>query len=103
MKGPRGLWPWGAALALLPLLGCLCGCSGTTQEAGTPSPYGGEGGWVDVRQLVGSAPILSTCNTVDLSGRAFISPTLWHCCSSAASDTGVGVTRENRTTQESGP
>ena len=42
------------------------------------------------------------CNSVDLSGEAFISPTWSRCCTGSAEDTGVTVTWENRTTGESG-
>ncbi len=42
------------------------------------------------------------CNSVDLSGEAFISPTWSRCCTGSAEDTGVTVTWENKTTGESG-
>jgi uncharacterized repeat protein (TIGR01451 family) len=53
-------------------------------------------GWVKVDYKVADP------TSISLSGRAFISPTWWHCCSGSAEDTGVTVTWRNRTTGAEG-
>ncbi len=83
------------------LLISLCACGGGG-DSGSAQPASGGGGWVTVVSPAGTSPYETYCNSINLSGNAFISPTLWHCCSGSGTDTAVQVTWQNFSTGDSG-
>ncbi|MCX7794713.1 MAG: hypothetical protein N2257_09995 [Thermodesulfovibrionales bacterium] len=59
-------------------------------------------GWVTIEYPTTEPTFSTNDDSIYLSGRAFISPTHWRCCSGSAEDTGVKVTWENKTTNQGG-
>ncbi|GAB4439058.1 MAG: hypothetical protein OHK0040_10540 [bacterium] len=57
--------------------------------------------WVTIENIHDDS-FTTNCNSIYLSGKAFISPNWSRCCSSNAEDTGVAVKWENQTTGISG-
>jgi len=83
----------------------LTSCGGGGGDGGGDGGGGGNqgAGFVTIDSPTSAASYDSVCETVPLSGTAFISPTWWHCCSGSASDTGVTVTWTNSATGVSQP
>ena len=78
---------------LIVLLGACGGGGGSSGGGGDVG-----GGWVTIDQPTTETTYSTVCNSVELGGEAFISPTWWRCCSGSAEDTGVTVTWKNMTT-----
>jgi hypothetical protein len=84
------------ALVVAALLSCGGGDDGWTETRS------GGGGWVKIVTPSDTSPYEHSCNTVRMTGEAFISSTLYRCCSGSAEDTGVEVTWQNLSTGEGG-
>lgn len=83
------LLPFSVALLL------SCGGAGDVTDPLPVSPA-----WVTIDPPASQTTV---CNEVQLTGDAFISPTLWHCCGgTAAGMTAVTVTWRNETTGDAG-
>lgn len=93
---------------LLPVLFLItavtASCGGGGGGGGAPSTDTGNvgAGWVTIDYPTTESTYTTDRLSVYLSGKAFISPTWWHCCSGSAEDTGVTVTWENVTTGVTG-
>jgi len=89
---PDSMRPMHALAALaLAALATACGGGGGDVQA----PY--NPGWVALDAPASGSTYSGVCETLYLSGTAFISPTWSHCCSGSASDSGVTVTWTNAT------
>lgn len=85
------------------MLAAIAACGGTGEGGGSGGDTdNGSGGLITIDYPTSGSSYTEYCNSVHLSGEAFISSTWSRCCSGSAEDTGVTVRWENKTTGESG-
>src|SRR6266404_3177982 len=90
------------AIAILTAALVGCGGGGGTSDASPVPPGPNSAAFVTISSPDASSRT-TNCESIDFRGLAFISPTLFHCCSGNGSDTAVTVTWTNNTTGQSGP
>ena len=80
-----------------------CGGGGGGGGGGDDSAGGLSGGWVTILSPTDTGETSTYCNTVSLSGEAFISKNYHKCCTGIVEeDTGVTVSWENQVTSTTG-
>jgi hypothetical protein len=88
-------------VGLVSILGTGGGGGDSGSGSGGATPPGSSGS-VTISYPTADPRASTNCNSIFLSGEAFISPKWWRCCSGRPEDTGVTVTWENLTTGKTG-